>query len=530
MNVLFINMPLRESALPNTTPQGILLLATNLRDNHGADCSVIDLNGYRIKDNTDLPNGRHLTKEEARNLIEAHINKHGEPAIVGLSGMITTLKWQQWTAKTIRSILPDTFIVSGNGLATELKEGLFNYMPELDAVATGEGDDIIVEIVYGDKAKYSVGTIGGIERYVYNGTSPADLDKVPFADLSFIEEDVFGYKMLEYYLGNAVWGSSANNSSATSFTMERSSTFISSRGCPHGCRYCFKGQTGGRNYSMRSAENVALEFKEHIEKYNVDFVGIPDDNFAINYQRILDLVPLLKPLGIRWGTHLRLDEAAGIKTRTNGEIIFEEPKRIDKLAEGGCIYIGFGAESASAKVLKSMGKGGFMLKNGMKEVEVEGKTYEFPISMMEGVKNSLYAGIHSNLTWILGYPSEELADLQTSVAFIKWQEEFYASHGIGTESVNKSMFTITFYPGVEMGNHPKVRRTLEDVFGLTFKGNTPICDKQYYNYLCELDDATKLLTNPSTGEPVNYSDMPMDTFLKCRELIDSGRTFEILDL
>ena len=74
MNAVFINMPLRETAVPNNTPQGPLLLATNLRNNYGVNATVIDLNGYRIKDELSasrgLSNGRHLTEQEAFELIK----------------------------------------------------------------------------------------------------------------------------------------------------------------------------------------------------------------------------------------------------------------------------------------------------------------------------------------------------------------------------------------------------------------------------------------------------------------------------
>lgn len=49
-NVVFINMPLRETARPNVTPEGPLLLATNLRDNYGVNATIVDLNAYRIQD------------------------------------------------------------------------------------------------------------------------------------------------------------------------------------------------------------------------------------------------------------------------------------------------------------------------------------------------------------------------------------------------------------------------------------------------------------------------------------------------
>ncbi len=517
LKVVFINMPLRETAVPNTTPQGPLLLATNLRDNYGVNATVIDLNGYRIKDELaqkrGLVNGRHLTDDETLNLIKRHFEVHGEPDLVGLSGKITTLRWQEKVAKMVRQLAPDTFLVSGNGLATELKTGLFNYIPELDGVARSEGDDVIVKIAYDAK---EMGKIKDRRRFIYEGDRPRNLDTIPFADLNFLKEDVFGNKILEYYIGNPIWGTSANNSSATSFTMSRSTTFVSSRGCPYACAFCYRGAQGERNYDMRSAENLAAEFKLHKEKYNVDFIGMPDDNFAVNYQRIVGLVPLLKPLKIRWGTHTRLDESAGFRL----------------MAEAGCIYIGFGAESASPKVLKAMQKGGFILKNGLIETMVDGRTYQFPRSMIEGVKNCEYAGIHANCTWIMAYPTETLEDLKMSVAFMKWQEDFYFSRGKSADSVNKRMFIATWYPGTKMLNHPKVRRTLSDVFGISFNPATgePICDENFHQYVLELDDATKLLHNPKTGEPLNFSDMPMDVFLKAREYVDNRQIFKILEM
>ena len=250
---------------------------------------------------------------------------------------------------------------------------------------------------------------------------------------------------------------------------------------------------------MRSAKNLAEEFKLHIEKYGVDFIGMPDDNFAINHQRIIDLVPLLKPLNIRWGTHARLDESA----------------EFPLMAEAGCIYLGFGAESASPKVLKAMRKGVLS-----KEV------------MMKGIINCENAGIHANCTWIMGYPTETLDDLKKSVAFIGWQETYYGTRGKSADSVNKKMFTATWYPGTEMGRRPKVQKILHRVFGINFNQITgePVCDENFHQYLLELDDATKLLRNPKTGEPLNYSDMPNSVFVKARDYIDAGEIFKILEM
>ena len=49
MQITFINMPLRESALPNTPPEGPGILSSIVRE-YGGEPHIIDLNAYRIKD------------------------------------------------------------------------------------------------------------------------------------------------------------------------------------------------------------------------------------------------------------------------------------------------------------------------------------------------------------------------------------------------------------------------------------------------------------------------------------------------
>ena len=48
IKITFVNMPLRESAMPNVPPEGPGILAAIVRQ-YGAEPSIIDLNAYRIK-------------------------------------------------------------------------------------------------------------------------------------------------------------------------------------------------------------------------------------------------------------------------------------------------------------------------------------------------------------------------------------------------------------------------------------------------------------------------------------------------
>lgn len=536
LKACFINMPLRESARPNTPPQGPGLLAARLRQ-YGADPTIIDLNAYRVKDSIaaarGLENGRHLSHAEALRLIEAHFNAHGEPDVIGLSGKITTLKWQAWTAHACRTLLKDVFIISGGGLATELKGALFDWIPELDAVGHSEGDDIMLLCAHDVKrsakkrermtdSPYYSGEIGGRHRFIYAGDRPENLDALPFAAWDLLERDVLGNTPLQWYIETPVWGIDANNSSAANFTMKRSLTTVSSRGCPHACGFCYRGAQGERNWGIRHPHNLRDEAEWLIKTYGVDFIGFPDDNFAVSVKRCQALPSAFEGLAFRWGTHTRLDECT--------------MDRLEPMALSGCIYIGVGAESASKPVLYRMQKGGHIVrKKGVERMTKVGG-FEFPTTMMEGVQNCREVGIHTNATWIMAYPGETLHDLQTSAAFIKWQEERYTSglspgtpeYEIARGSVNRRMFTATAYPGTTLFQDQKVQLMLTEHFGIAFDAKrNPIPDAAFRWYVEELDDATKVLHGKG-GAPLNYSDMPEDVFLEARAYADRGEIEKIL--
>lgn len=535
IRIVFINMPLRETAQPNTPPQGPALLAARLRL-WGAEPIIIDLNAYRVKDanaqKSGLKNGRHLYFSEAKKLIERYFNKFGEPDIIAMSGMITTLRWQKAVAKISRKIAPGAFLASGGGLATQFGEGLFSWIPELNAAVRAEGDNVILELAEDVKTakekgirnilftagnRRYLGKIGGKHRFVYLGSPVNNLDILPFPAWDLLEKDVDGNPILEWYIQTPVWGQAANNSSATPFTMKRSMTTVSSRGCPYACKFCYKGAQGQRIYRARTPRNIVKESIWLKEKYGIDFLGFPDDNFGVSKKRMLQLPELFKDLKLRWGTHTRLDEA---------------DERIFSMAEAGCVYIGFGAESASPSVLKRMGKGGFILKKGTRKIG----GYEFPATMINGITNCRKSGIHSNCTWIMGYPGETLNDLKTSVAFILWQRELYSGgltpgapkHEVALRSVNANMFTATAYPGTAMSKEPIVMDLLAKNFGISFdKNSDPLCDSALENYILELDDATKILHNRK-GEPLYYGAMPLDKFLEARGYVDEGKIEKIL--
>jgi len=275
---------------------------------------------------------------------------------------------------------------------------------------------------------------------------------------------------------------------------------------------------------MRSPEHIAKQVRGYVDNYGLDFIGFPDDNFAVSRKRIKLFPKVFSEYGldkVRWGTHTRMDEA---------------DDRLYDMAKSGCVYIGFGAESASPSTLKKMQKGGFILRNGIESIRVNGRSYDFPKTMVDAVRNCKETNIHANCTWIMAYPGETLEDLKTSVAFIKWQQQFWTGGFTpGTEQyksalggVNAKMFTATAYPGTDMWK--VVKPKLQKHFDISYdKLGQPICDENFHNYVLELDDATKILDD-KRGNPVNFGEMPMEQFLEAREHIDNDEIEKILSM
>ena len=151
LNVLFINMPLRESAKPNTPPQGPALLAARIRE-YGAKVSIIDLNAYRVNDDPRMVNGRLLTEAEAEKLIVDHVEKNGEPDLVGLSGMITTLRWQIITSKIVKKYLRNHNLIKiGSNAPNDIIRKLYESAILAGEITNNNEDILLYNFIKDDK-------------------------------------------------------------------------------------------------------------------------------------------------------------------------------------------------------------------------------------------------------------------------------------------------------------------------------------------------------------------------------------------
>ena len=149
-------------------------------------------------------------------------------------------------------------------------------------------------------------------------------DEIPFPDRDIINNDRYrGFPFL-----------------SNKFT-----DIMTGRGCPYTCTFCTAGTYWGNTSRLRSPESVVQEFKECVNKYGIKTFFLLDETFSLNVKRAKDICDLLikENLGIQWGCETRVD------------LVTDE--LLNKMHEAGCVYLHFGVESGSQKVLDFIKKG-----------------------------------------------------------------------------------------------------------------------------------------------------------------------------
>jgi len=368
MRILLINSPIRLDAMPNNIPYGLATIASVLR-NHGFDVDIYDLNALR-------PSRVRIVDTLKRQPWD----------VVGVSGLITTYGFQRWLIGEVKRIHPEAAVVSGGGLATACSDLLFRET-QVDITVIGEGEVSFLKICQALSSRSGLDEVEGVcfrrNGHVImteKGTNIRDLDSVPFPAWDLLPVDI--------YLKNPIWGDVANNSSGfrADIKVDRSMNTISSRGCPFSCNFCYH-LFGRSNYRFRSAANVTDEIELLVDRYGVDFIGFVDDNMMVSERRLLEFCDLMedKKFPLTWGCHGRVTSA--------------KPDTLARMAETGCVWIGYGIESGSQKILDAMNK----------KTKVE--------HARRAVVETCKAGIYPNTTFIFGYPGETRESIQETIDF-----------------------------------------------------------------------------------------------------------------
>ncbi len=380
--------------------------------------------------------------------------KLGNPIFVGISSIHDSqISYGLEFAKKTRTESPECPIVWGGVHPSLLPEQTLASQ-YVDVVVRGEGESIIGELAHKLEGDANLEDVAGI-TYKWEGkfrstpdASLINLDSLPI-DLPY---ELF---RLEKYPPFR----------AGRFHIQ------TSRGCPHGCKYCYNSIFNKRKWRAKSADRVLCEIEHILAKFpNVTIIDPVDDNFFVDRKRVEEICTglLEREVNIKWRADCRFDYLSSYDKRF-----------IELLERAGCIELDFGGESGSKRIQSLIGK------------DVT------PDQMIESVTNlrKWAPNIEPYVSWMSGFPTETEEDLKKTFDLMD------EMHKRNLKTQHFGVFTYTplsSNPLVDLlGPDFKLPQSLEDWANIdVFHFSPPWHTEQYVKYLHAVSAVAKYAFYP----------------------------------
>jgi len=321
-------------------------------------------------------------------ILKSSIAENGIDAILtgGMSGHWNLIADVLSTAKKIK---PDIITIAGGPITTSDPNLAMENM-RIDYGVIGEGEITSGELARALEENGDVAAVDGIicrkngalvqtkER-----SAISDLDSLPFPDY-----EGFGYR--EWM---ATMKYSDQNPILENYETVNYSPIIGSRSCPFSCTFCYHPL--GKKYRQRSLDNIFLEIDFLVGTYGSNFISFADELFSLNTERMYELADRIKKYDIYWEACFRVNNITA--------------ELLSKLKESNLHYMGFGVESLSDKILKSM-------KKMITKAEIE-----------NAFRLAREAGIFCSGNIILGDPEETIETINESIDWWKKNPQYNIS-------------------------------------------------------------------------------------------------------
>ena len=226
-------------------------------------------------------------------------------------------------------------VIMGGPHANALPRSTLLGVPGLDAVILGEGEIPMLAIAseFDAHGKVDFDKIPGAAflkqwKYTENPRPELikDLDALPYPARDLV--DIRLYHSDRWFFGG-----------------RKSTTLISSRGCPGQCTFC-ANICMGRKFRPHSPGYVVGEMEHLVKEYGITHFKIYDDCFTADPKRVAEICDLIvgKKMGITW------DVAGRVNT-------LQDETLISKMKRAGCTQVLLGIETGNQHILDLMKKG-----------------------------------------------------------------------------------------------------------------------------------------------------------------------------
>lgn len=301
------------------------------------------------------------------------------------------------------------YILGGHGPAPEPE--YFLKKTGADVVVIGEGERTALEIIEALEGRKSMSQVNGI-AYLENGKLVKTLEQPLIENLAEIPFPAYEMFPMDHY--TLLRMPHIKNS-------ERCIPLLSGRGCTFTCNFCYRMDKGFR---PRSAENIIEEIRLLQKGYNVGYIAFADELLMSSVGRTTELCEafIKTKLNIKWDC--------------NGRLNYAKPDLLKLMKEAGCVFINYGIEAVDDRILKNMNKALTVRQ------------------IIEGVENTLNAGISPGLNIIFGNIGENRETLQKGVDFLlKYDDHAHL----------RTIRPVTPYPGSPLYYYAIEKGLLKDV-------------------------------------------------------------------
>ena len=413
LKILLINAPIREWSYPNIMPIGHgYVAAVAVMDGHRV--GVLDLNAERRKPVK-------MSNEEMARWVEGRVTAvltREKPDVIGLGGIVTQYSRIRQIARLCKSIYPDVPLVLGGGIASSLPIFMVQRLG-VDAVVQEEGEVTFSELLHRFETGASLEGVQGVAyrhrvgagewEFRNNGLRPSlksravGLDALPWPLRGpWPIDDVYKVNPVGHLNWKTKWIDGAPAEPG-----QYSESMIASRGCPYAavaCDYCYAAYLG-KQYRLRSPRDIVDEMAFLKKRYGLTYIHFLDDLMMTDYRWALEFCEELRRrkresgFEITWGGTCRTNIIADDVERAKKE---GRPHMLEQAYEVGMRQAGYGVESASPIILKSIDK--------------SGQTVE---KMEVAIKETQRIMGYADCSFMIGSPGESRTTVQETVEFCK---------------------------------------------------------------------------------------------------------------
>jgi anaerobic magnesium-protoporphyrin IX monomethyl ester cyclase len=261
------------------------------------------------------------------------------PDLVGITANTIQIKSAWRDAALVKSIA-DIPVVLGGPHPTVLPAESAE-RPAVDIVVRGEGEVVWEELCLWRRvdgkwqaAISDLESVQGISYQTPDGQVHHNPDRPVIEDLDSLPLPAYHLFKINRY---------TNLQPTVDHIEGPSYPILTSRGCPYRCTYC--SQIGPRRWRMRSPDNVVAEWRWLVRDLGAAEIGVLDDSFNVNRQRVLDICDLLIKEKL---THVPWIMINGIRAN------LADQELLGHMKQAGCIRSAFGVESGNQEILDSV--------------------------------------------------------------------------------------------------------------------------------------------------------------------------------